>query len=868
MKPLRLEFCGINSFSTPAVIDFASLLSGGIFGIFGDTGAGKSTILDSIGFALYGRVNRVGKDGTSMADIVNYDCKKAQVAFEFEIEYQGVRNIYRIERELSKKNATQKAVLFHKEGDSFITVADGAKAVNTKVEDEIVGISFDDFKKCIALPQGEFSQFLRATRSERLALIAKLFSFEKYGYPLAQKAKGRLNEKKQGVAEIESKLETYQDVSAEIIATMQTDLAHKSSTLEQKELAERECKKTLDGLEECVKNQNDLQKTRQELTALQSQSAQMQEKSQAVEKLRVAQEIIELSHKLEEKQGEYAQRQAKVNGYALQTETLAVQLQDKERQLAEAKTDGRLQSKQKDLARVVAAKADVQSCSDAEKRLNDARSGYKRQSEGMKKYVGFDYEGEKAVLEGKMSLLPKEDNVNDFILNNLKEVMLAKEYEQFAVELIILTQKYPVIAPDSQPLIDRYSLKTGERVLDIDAQIKGFSLANKQKTEIQKKLLDLDKKQSEYELDCKKLQDLEAEGRRLLEEYTAKKTALAEVEKLGSEAELERAIDAIQKSQDDLQKSCDGIKAQQATNEKEHAANKAAMEELSKVIQESKDKLTKLQIESDIENVDKARELLSRYGGADALKKEVDNYYIQLGVKKQEETRLTELVKGVTVDEQTLTAEREKHESLKREITALTGEVAVLKAGVERANNRLKEKQALENQSAAQMQEVALLEKVVALVKDNKFMEFVAVEYLQEMASNANNLLLNLTNGRYFLVYDKNFAVGDNFNGGELRGVHTLSGGETFLVSLSLALSLSAAIHQKSLRPIEFFFLDEGFGSLDNELVDTVMDSLEKLKSDNFSIGIISHVGELKDRLENKISVVKADGEHGSLILA
>ncbi|MBQ9081177.1 MAG: hypothetical protein IJY26_00890, partial [Clostridia bacterium] len=96
--------------------------------------------------------------------------------------------------------------------------------------------------------------------------------------------------------------------------------------------------------------------------------------------------------------------------------------------------------------------------------------------------------------------------------------------------------------------------------------------------------------------------------------------------------------------------------------------------------------------------------------------------------------------------------------------------------------------------------------------------------------------------------------------------VHTLSGGETFLVSLSLALSLSTAIHQKSLRPIEFFFLDEGFGTLDEELVDTVMDSLEKLKNENFCIGIISHVGELKNRLENKITVIKADGEHGSSV--
>ena len=94
----------------------------------------------------------------------------------------------------------------------------------------------------------------------------------------------------------------------------------------------------------------------------------------------------------------------------------------------------------------------------------------------------------------------------------------------------------------------------------------------------------------------------------------------------------------------------------------------------------------------------------------------------------------------------------------------------------------------------------------------------------------------------------------------------TLSGGETFLVSLSLALALSAEICARSLRPIEFFFLDEGFGTLDEHLVDVVMDSLDRLKNEHFSIGIISHVEELKHRIERKLLVKKATERHGSQI--
>ena len=156
-----------------------------------------------------------------------------------------------------------------------------------------------------------------------------------------------------------------------------------------------------------------------------------------------------------------------------------------------------------------------------------------------------------------------------------------------------------------------------------------------------------------------------------------------------------------------------------------------------------------------------------------------------------------------------------------------------------------------------------LCDELRSLLRNNRFLEFIASEYLQEICFAASKTLLSLTGGRYFLSYEKEFKVGDNLDGGKLRAVKTLSGGETFLVSLSLALSLSAEICRKSLRPIEFFFLDEGFGTLDGKLVDTVMDVLGKL-SKNFAVGLISHVEELKHRIENKILVTGATETSGS----
>ena len=107
MKPLKLKFNGVNSFSSTAVIDFEKLTAGGLFGIFGDTGSGKSTILDSINFALYGDVDRSKKK----TDIINYNCEQAEVEFSFNILINGKREVYRVERSIKKKGLTLKFTL-------------------------------------------------------------------------------------------------------------------------------------------------------------------------------------------------------------------------------------------------------------------------------------------------------------------------------------------------------------------------------------------------------------------------------------------------------------------------------------------------------------------------------------------------------------------------------------------------------------------------------------------------------------------------------------------------------------------------------------------------------------------------------------
>lgn len=169
------------------------------------------------------------------------------------------------------------------------------------------------------------------------------------------------------------------------------------------------------------------------------------------------------------------------------------------------------------------------------------------------------------------------------------------------------------------------------------------------------------------------------------------------------------------------------------------------------------------------------------------------------------------------------------------------------------------------NESKLIMDSLLELERVL---RGNKFVEYLAQTYLQNIVYDASERLDLITSGRYALEIGGEYAfvVRDNYKGGLRRSADTLSGGENFLVSLSLALALSSQIQLKGSAPLEFFFLDEGFGSLDKDLLDTVMTSLERLQGENMSVGIISHVEELKNMIPAKLEVDFDDIESSSKV--
>ena len=169
--------------------------------------------------------------------------------------------------------------------------------------------------------------------------------------------------------------------------------------------------------------------------------------------------------------------------------------------------------------------------------------------------------------------------------------------------------------------------------------------------------------------------------------------------------------------------------------------------------------------------------------------------------------------------------------------------------------------QALEDELLIVRQELGHLTAMQGLLRGNAFVEFMAQEQMDVVVRQASDRLKELTSNRYALelASDGSFIIRDDDNAGAKRPVNMLSGGETFQTSLALALALSTQIQLKGEHPLEFFFLDEGFGTLDQKLLETVMTSLERLPLERMTIGLISHVEALKQRLLRRLIVEGAE---------
>jgi exonuclease SbcC len=204
----------------------------------------------------------------------------------------------------------------------------------------------------------------------------------------------------------------------------------------------------------------------------------------------------------------------------------------------------------------------------------------------------------------------------------------------------------------------------------------------------------------------------------------------------------------------------------------------------------------------------------------------------------------------------------------KRDLSRDNEEIGRLNLLVTDLTEKLKEKEKLITEKEKLELRAMDLSTLKSLFRGSGFVNYASRLYLQNLCGIANQRFTQLTRQklRLELSEENSFEVRDFLNDGKLRSVKTLSGGQTFQASLSLALGLADSLQQLARTEENFFFLDEGFGSLDKESLQIVFDALKSLRSENRVVGVISHVEEMQQEIDNYIKV-ELDAEIGSIIV-
>ncbi len=886
MKPLKLSVEGLKSISEKQSVDFEALSKNGIFGIFGKTGSGKSTILDAIVLAVYGEVT----EGLKSSDFINVGRDFAHVQLTFSVKRGGKEEFYEVERKFKFNKArtavTQNASLKKiQSGGEKICLAENPLNVTALLKNEIIGLEKGDFLKCIALPQGEFAAFVKMTRGERLSVIGKLFDLTKYGEELAFKVKRRLDDLKLEGERLAGKLEALECPSEQEV---------EADDLKLKKFAEKESelKAALD------ENERELEKAK----VLKQTTVEIQKKTNELNEKSGYRSIIEQKR---QKLGEYSKAKTVkgsldvYNARLREKEEAAVSLAKLEELLKQ--TEARF-----DLAKIKKQESDVLSEQAVElkvkikgldelKNKNQELLNKKAQRNKLLEEFSALFSSAQAQKDRAESLKKRAELLKielkkidtDGVLSELKKDVASGSVSKLAAEEIEFLKELGELVSASEVA----TLKKGESAVNglIAAHIEQLSLkisAEKfDADELIIKAAAVIKKSAEIsgELQKRNAEVLAAES--LFADYSARAELIkqegvkvrAECDGIGEEiknalgglsyeaaaAKFAEELEKIQKTIERNVKNYELAYAEKSKSEGEYSAAKNRLSLGEKLFAESSENLNAelsskgLTLEQatlalDYPDAEKDEELVKCFDT------DVKVLEISLGELNKKAAAFDEKYRNY--DEIFLLSE-----NIREKLNELNKKHGELSVKHKNDLKNLRERCIIVEKTQTVSGKLDLLGRLLETVKAGRFMEFIADEYLQEIASDAEIRVLELTGGRYGLIYDGNFFVTDNFSGGVKRPVAGLSGGETFIVSLSLALALSKQISAKALRPIDFFFLDEGFGTLDEDLIDAVNTSLEKLRSSNFTVGLITHVAELKNRIASKLYVQGATPAHGTL---
>ena len=998
MKPLFLSIEGLQSFQEKQEIDFEKIGRDGLFGIFGPTGSGKSTIIDGMTLALYGNIIRFKNNSSSESkdyfdiEAINKNSQEAKVNFKFKVG----ENIYRVERnyKIGKKSGklTKTAVLFKNENNEEIKIAENYKEIYKEVKENILGLTLEDFTRSVVLPQGNFSQFLKLTGTEKRDMLERIFNLEKYGDILSKKANAHKYN-------LENSLKSL-DIELSAIGFNEEELNKQTEKFEILEKETENLKKEEKELKAEIQEMEEIRTLEENISKFQKQKDELDKNSEYIAELEtkknMAEKFIPVIEKIHKK-NDYEDRinilndEIKIDKEKLEQAVKQLEakkevyknLEEKEIFLEKEKEKNYVPQDEflkasEDYKSSIEKESLIEKEENLKKEIQNLEVQKEKLSDDIKNFTDTlnDLEKEKSeikdvsqdeILNLEKEILQKKslyenlekrekelekiifnaECLEDKIKNNNIELSELEETES----LYLVNRKnyfiYEIekelhdgdICPVCHGVYHKYSeiekensfneeafekLQNDIRNIKSSIQIDKDKLVEKNKKieEIKNEIEilpsikdDIENLENQKEALNKKLKEI-VDKKNLIEENIKEKTDTLNKNKIlsaSAESELNSKINSLNdienrlkeipeflfstielkenleniKKKNDIFKNTDSqlnelrkekkdiwdtkitvwtdkiknFETQLIQKEENHKNIKteylALSEEINKVLLENKISDLKYinEIEKSIDKISYMKEEIEKHKNDTVyVLKMILDYKEQLKNRNFSKEKFENLAERDKIVNMCL----EKNIRLLGEITK---SIEIFNINKKRAEEILKEKEKIEKK-------LNPAKEMTELLKGRKFLDFLSAGKLQSITRIASETLQRITNGRYRINVDEksDFSIMDNFNSA-VRKPQSLSGGETFMVSLCLALALANQIQLKGKSKLEFFFLDEGFGTLDSELLEIVFSVLENLKAEGMTVGIITHVEEIKNRVARKLMVYPAQvGISGTIV--
>ncbi|MBP3335326.1 MAG: SMC family ATPase [Ruminiclostridium sp.] len=917
MLPKRLALSAFGPYADKTVLELDKLGNNGLYLITGDTGAGKTTIFDAITYALYGKMSGANRTPGMMRS--KYAKAETPTEVEFLFSYNG--KDYTIKRNPEYERPKTRGEGSTKQTKSVtLEMPDGR--IITKEADEtiknIIGIDYDQFVQIAMIAQGDFLKLLLAPTNERQEILRKLFSTGNYQRLLdrMKQDKAKLEEERKTLAErlrVNLGHITAQgddELRVAINEAINANIADEEFITLVKKRSERDAKEISDCEQEKSKIEEKLSNITVALTKQKERDGLTQDINRCNIELEANKSKLEKATEIRSELSGYSEiTEEKKKKVTLITEQLAKydeldKLSADIQQLSEKIKNG------KTLSEELTNKKS--GCENELEKLREEMRSLEKAGENKQK---LENEKEKAS-QYKENLTDLLRKINDFNSSQEHLIVLQNDYQKLSAESEELRNRYNMMNKaflDEQAGIIAKTLEDGKPCpvcgslshpcpakTACEAPSKDeLESADKKAQKAEKATTDKSKECSEEKSSCREKEkiirqttqtlwnDTASEEinisdikNRINTEYEKNSTKIKALEKeiQDEERNIERK-DKLEKLIPAKESNIDALTGELNETEKQIAESTTSYNEKNALYQREKEKLeftSKNDAQKEIETLENFIQSIAQK--TEENDKQYHEYDTNVKSLTQNIEKLTDRLNKIAkedvselISNQNSLTEKKKDcedkihilKSRKENNEKIISDIESLSSVIEKKRHELEVKSSLCNTVSG---DIPGKEKI-------SLETYVLAAYFDRIIAKANTRLMNMSDGQYELKRREeggkksksglDLDIVDHYNGTE-RDVRTLSGGESFKASLSLALGLSDEIQSSAGGvKLDTMFVDEGFGSLDEESLRKAIDTLMSLADGNRLIGIISHVSELKERIDKQI-VIKKQTNGGS----